>query len=85
MLRGRGGCGCGARGVWLWGQGHATLSRNRIERDQGHQIEQDYADLVGSKACVMNRIKSFDRELKPTAVDSEHPVMSKDKDAEPDE
>jgi hypothetical protein len=33
----------------------------------------------------MNRIKGLDRELKPTAMHSEHPVMREDKDAAPDE
>jgi hypothetical protein len=63
----------------------ATPSRNQTECDQWHQVKQNYADLVDSKTRVMNCIKGLNRELKPTAMHSVHPVMGKDKDAELDE
>jgi len=65
--------------------GSLMPSRNQIECDQWHQVKQKYADLVGGKTPVMKCIKGLNRELEPTAMQSVHPVMGKDKDAEPDE
>ena len=61
-----------------------ATSRNQIERDQRHQVEQKYPDLVNRKTCVMHGIEGLNRELKPTGMQPVHPVMRKDKDAEPD-
>jgi hypothetical protein len=60
-------------------------SPNQTECDQWHQVKQNYADLENRKPPVMNRIKGLNRELKPTAMRSVHPVVGEDKGAEPDE
>jgi hypothetical protein len=63
----------------------ATPSGNQPHRYQWHQVKQDYADLVDRKTGVMHCIEGLNRELEPAAVQAVHPVMGKDKNAEPDE
>ena len=68
---------------WLDAVGDSVTKPNRVRPMA--QVKQNYADLVDRKTRVMDCIKGLNRELKPAAMHSVHPVMGKDKDAKPDE
>ena len=62
--------------------GWITL-RDDEQRDIRNQVEQNDANLVYPHGRVMDGIELFNRQSKPSTVESMHPVMSKHEDKKP--
>jgi hypothetical protein len=57
------------------------VSRSQVECNQRHQVEQEYADLVDGKTCVVNNVKDFHRDLEPAAMQVIRPIVRRDRRA----
>jgi hypothetical protein len=63
---------------------HHPISADNAESEKRHQVEQNDTDLEDAHPGIVKRVELVPRQTEPSAMDALHPIVSKDKEQEPD-